>query len=99
MKTSVRARCEQDRSVTIPGPALSRRRVADPVCGTAARVDRLQSAIGEESERTTVGRPERECGVVGAGQWVSREPVQWTHPEANRLGPDLREKRDLPAVR
>lgn len=46
----------------------------------------------------TVGRPERECGAVGVGQWASLEAVQRTHPETNRFGPYLREKRHLSAV-
>jgi hypothetical protein len=34
----------------------------------AVELDRLQLAIGEESDRTAVGRPEREDGIVGIRQ-------------------------------
>ena len=99
MKTSARAganRIVPSRFQVPPSPAgASQTRCAAPP--RASMVFNAPSAKNPRKRLSADQNGKAAPSVPGSG--VSLEPVQWTHPEANRLGPDLREKRDLPAVR
>ena len=78
METAARAGREQDRSVTIPGSALSGRCVADAVCG-AAHARRWSSTRhrrriqGNGCRPTRTGRRRHRCRVSGRASSPSRD--------------------------
>ena len=99
IERTARSRRENDGALAVPGSSLSGRCVTHPVRGPTLHVDGLQRTIREESDETAVGRPEGERRIIGARERACLQAVQCPHPDADRLGPDLRQKRHLPAVR
>src|SRR5208282_4495511 len=74
---------EKNDAVRIPGPATSVRCIADDVRCTAFDIKALQLAVGKETDRTTVGRPEGMAGTFGAGQRFAFAGVEGAQPEAD----------------
>src|SRR5262249_31600925 len=48
---------------------------------TTARFDSLQFALGKESDRPIVRRPERHRRAISAGQWLRRQAIQVSNPK------------------
>ena len=94
MRGAERSRGEQDHSTRSPGAPATERYVTNYLRRAYVEVDGFELALGEESEGTAIGRPERKNRALGAGQCMRFQPVRGAYPE-RRLAVSARgRKRD-----
>ena len=76
-----RGRSEDDHSARRPGAAAAKLRLSDRLRRSAVEINRLQLAVGEESERVAVRRPEGKDRILSVGKRMGLQRVHGTNPE------------------
>src|SRR6185295_14912895 len=72
---------EEDHTVRVPGAAPGVGRVAQGLRRPARGRDLLELAFREESDETTVGRPEGPSAFLRPREWPRRQGLEGTHPQ------------------
>src|SRR5712692_1850719 len=72
---------EKNHAIAIPCSAASVRRIAKRLWRATGSIDFLELASREESDEPAVGGPERISNSISTSQRLSRNRIEWTHPE------------------
>ena len=90
---------EENHPVTVPGPPISKRCIAERLGRAARGLDLLEFARGEEAEKAAVGGPEREVGPFRSRKRLGGGRIERPSPEQARTFQGLGNERDAAPVR
>src|SRR4029453_11813134 len=80
-----RVRCEQNHAVGLPHAAARDWSIGEDLNRLAPDVKSLQLALGKETDRLAVRRPEREAGAFAAWQRAAGRRIDGPQPQRLRL--------------